>query len=121
MMPTIAVITLPKPSKKSRSSRRRSRGGSNEAPIDLEELTALKHSVCTDFVIRLDDDRVDIDFYEKAAIQRNVPLFTGIGAGQVDRNSVENLALAKAEIQATAETYVEAIKERGQYYFCQRL
>ena len=95
---------------KSRSSRRRGRGGEVEAAINLEELTALKHSVCTDYVIRLDDDKVDVGFYEKAAIERNVPLFTGIGAGQVDRNSVKNLEIAKVEIQATAETYVKAIR-----------
>jgi hypothetical protein len=95
--------------RKVRSSRRKSRVGSAEN-ISIEALTDLKHSVCRDFVIRLDDDRVPVSFYEKQAVTRNVPLFCGIGASQIDRNSIADTGAAMAQIGETAEQYVEAIK-----------
>lgn len=95
--------------KKNRSSRRRG-GGSAVPAIDLNQMTDLKHSVCRDFIIRLDDDRVPYTFYQEQAIQRNVPLFLGIGASQVDRNSIADLEIAKAEIGQTAADYTAAIK-----------
>ena len=95
--------------KKDRSGRRRG-GGAERAAISIEELTDLKHSVCRDFVIRLDDDRVPVAFYEDQAIRRGVPLFAGIGASQVDRNSIADLDAAKVEIAKTTRENVAAIK-----------
>ncbi len=97
--------------KRDRSARRRN-AGAKAAPsgIDLMQLTDLKHSVCPKFIIRLDADKVPIAFYEEQAIARNVPLTTGIGAGQVDRNSVGNLELAIQDIRETALEYVAAVK-----------
>jgi len=95
--------------KKARSSRRRGRAGGAEN-ISIEALTELKHSVCRDFVIRLDDDRVPVNFYEKQAIARNVPLFCGIGASQIDRNSIADTGAALSRIGETATQYVDAIK-----------
>jgi len=74
------------------------------------ELTDLKHSVCPDFIIRLDDDKVPLPFYADQAIQRNVPLFTGIGVSQVDRNSIADLGVAKQDIAQVAADSVTAIK-----------
>ena len=97
--------------KKDRSGKRRGNGGGDEKEaIDLLELTKLKHSVCRDFVIRLDDDRVPISFYEDQAIQQNTPLFAGIGAGQIDRNSIEDMDAARSDIKDAASEYVAAIK-----------
>ena len=95
--------------KKSRTSRRNSAKNDVES-ITLQELTDLKHSVCRDFLIRLDDDRVPISFYEQQAIARNVPLFAGIGASQVDRNSIEDIEGSKKTIKAVSQEYVSAIK-----------
>ncbi len=93
-----------------RPSRRRAQKTPDAGQIDLLQLTDLKHSVCRDFVIRLDDDRVPVSFYQEQAIARQVPLLTGIGASQIDRNSVEDMAQAKLTIRDTAENYVSAIK-----------
>jgi len=42
---------------------------------------------------------------------RNIPLTTGIGSCEVDRNSIDDLDLAKIELSAAAGDYVAAIKE----------
>ena len=78
--------------------------------IDLLELTDLKNDVCRDFIIRLEADKVPVSFYEEQAIARNVPLTTGIGSCQIDRNSVGNLDIAKLEIEETSREFVAAIK-----------
>ncbi len=96
--------------KKNRSSARRASKNKSSASISLLELTDLKHSVCRDFVIRLDDDRVPMSFYEQQAIDRKVPLFAGIGASQIDRNSIKDMDASRQSIKDTTVTYVEAVK-----------
>jgi len=98
--------------KKSRgATRRRSSGAATTGGIDLSHLTDLKHSVCRDFIIRLEADKVPLSFYEEQAIKRGVPLTTGIGASQIDRNSIPDLDIAKQEIHETADQFVSAIKQ----------
>ena len=98
--------------KKSRgATRRRSSGAAATGGIDLSHLTDLKHSVCRDFIIRLEADKVPLSFYEEQAIKRGVPLTTGIGASQIDRNSIPDLDIAKQEIHETADQFVSAIKQ----------
>ena len=94
--------------KVSRGARRRS--AAVASGIDLSQLTDLKHSVCRDFIIRLEADKVPVSFYEEQAIARGVPLTTGIGSSQVDRNSVGDLNIAKQDIQNTADAYVSAVR-----------
>lgn len=100
--------------KKNRSSRRRGAKGEATADLTLQGLTDLKNSVCPDFIIRLDDDRVPMPFYEEQAIARNVPLVLGIGAGQIDRNSIVDMAETRISIQETSTAYVDAIKNVAQ-------
>ena len=100
--------------KRNRSSRRRAAKNEDAGGITLQELTDLKHSVCPDYIIRLDDDRVPMPFYEEQAITRNIPLFLGIGASQIDRNSIEDMDATKAGIQDTSNAYVDAIKNVAQ-------
>ncbi len=95
---------------KNRKSRRRRSDGDSQSSIDLLQLTDLKYSVCINFIMRLEADKVPISFYEEQAIARNIPLTTGIGSGQVDRNSVGDLDIAKKQIRETALEYVDAIK-----------
>ncbi len=95
--------------KRARNSRRQSAAPTTSG-IDLLELTDLKHSVCPKFIIRLEADRVPMPFYQEQAILRGVPLTAGIGSGQVDRNSVGDIDLAKQDIRQTANEYVTAIK-----------
>ena len=96
--------------KKDRRSRRRSKGDADRSAISLQELTDVKCSVCPDFVIRLDDDRVPMSFYEEQAIAHGVPLVAGIGASQIDRNSISDMDAKRVSIRAEAEEYVTAIK-----------
>jgi hypothetical protein len=93
------------------ATRRRSSGAATAGGIDLSQLTDLKHSVCRDFIIRLEADKVPLSFYEEQAIKRGVPLTTGIGASQIDRNSIPDLDIAKQEIHETAGQFVSAIKQ----------
>ena len=90
--------------------RKRASKPASKETMSLQQLTEHKHSVCRDYVIRLHDDRVPMDFYESEAIARNVPLFAGVGASQIDRNSIENMARAKTETTAKAVEYTESIK-----------
>ena len=93
------------------ATRRRSSRAATPGGIDLSHLTDLKHSVCRDFIIRLEADKVPLSFYEEQAIKRGVPLTTGIGASQIDRNSIPDLDIAKQEIHETAGQFVAAIKQ----------
>ncbi|SLN67601.1 Uroporphyrinogen decarboxylase (URO-D) [Roseovarius litorisediminis] len=96
--------------RKGRASRRKIPEGANVDRGSLLELTEAKVSVNPVFIMRLEADKVDIAFYEDQAIQRNLPLTSGIGSPQIDRNSIEDLKAAKAEIRAQARSFVEAIK-----------
>ena len=49
-------------------------------------------------------------FYVEKAIEYDIPLFMGIGAGQIDRHSVVDLELARQDIKAVTSKYVDAIR-----------
>jgi len=100
--------------KKGRASRRKISKGANSDRGSLLELTDAKVSVNPVFIMRLEADKVDISFYEEQAIQRNLPLTSGIGSPQIDRNSIADLDAAKAEIADTARSFVDAIKRVGE-------
>lgn len=96
--------------RKARSSRRRSSGPDTAKGVDLLELTETKVSVNPGFIMRLEADKVDVTFYEDQAIQRNIPLTSGIGSVEIDRNSIDDLEAAKVEIVDAARSYVKSIK-----------
>ena len=96
--------------KKVRSSRRKTSDGMAPDKDKLIELTDAKVSVNPLFIMRLEADKVDISFYEEQAIKRNMPLTSGIGSPQIDRNSIDNLESTKVEIREEARSFVEAIK-----------
>ena len=96
--------------KKVRASRRRKPEGANANRGSLLELTDAKVSVNPVFIMRLEADKVNISFYEEQAIQRNLPLTSGIGSPQIDRNSIEDLDAAKAEFAEETRSVVDAIK-----------
>jgi len=91
-------------------SRRRKKQNTNKAEMNLEELFQVKYSVCPDYVIRLAEDRIPLDFYEQQATKHNIPLFLGIGATQIDRNSIADFNTAKLETENFTRDYVETIK-----------
>ena len=101
--------------KTSRSSRRRlTTQNSPSKELSFSELFAVKQDVCTDYVMRLHDDRMPLKLYQEQAIMRNVPIFIGIGASQIDFNSITNIDVAKEEIKRLSLEYVESIKEVAQ-------
>ena len=79
--------------------------------VDLNELTDIKFSVCQKFMMRLEADKVDVSFYRDQSLQRNIPLTAGVGSTEVDRNSIEDLEMAKLQLGSAANDYVQAIKE----------
>ena len=96
--------------KKVRSSRRKTSKSVSPDKDKLIELTDAKVSVNPLFIMRLEADKVDISFYEEQAIKRNMPLTSGIGSPQIDRNSIDDLESTKVEIREEAQSFVEAIK-----------
>ncbi len=90
----------------------RRRGGRRNTSVDmsLTDLFQVKNSVCHDFVMRLAEDRIPISFYEEQALNENVPLFLGIGATQIDRNSIADQSTAKNDTAVFSREYVETIK-----------
>ena len=96
--------------KKVRSSRRKTSERMSPDKDKLIELTDAKVSVNPLFIMRLEADKVDISFYEEQAIKRNMPLTSGIGSPQIDRNSIDDLESTKVEIREEAQSFVEAIK-----------
>jgi hypothetical protein len=96
--------------KKVRASRRKSVEALSVGKVNLLDLTEAKVSVNPAFIMRLEADKVDISFYEEQAIQRNLPLTSGIGSPQIDRNSIEDLDATKAAFAELARIHVAAIK-----------
>lgn len=98
--------------KKGRAARRRGGGGDAAAPdrSGLLELTEAKVSVNPVFIMRLEADKVDIGFYEDQAIARNLPLTSGVGSPAIDKNSIEDMAAARAGMDKMARSHVAAIK-----------
>ncbi|WP_291730162.1 uroporphyrinogen decarboxylase family protein [Leisingera sp. F5] len=105
--------------KKVRRSRRR--GGTEASAAATPELapsenpallalTEAKVSANPVFIMRLAADKVDISFYEQEAIARNMPLTSGIGSPEIDRNSIEDLDATKAETREMARSHVAAIR-----------
>lgn len=60
--------------------------------------------------MRLEADKIDVPFYADQAIKLDIPLTSGIGSPQIDRNSIGDLKAAKANITEYAQVNVEAIK-----------
>lgn len=96
--------------RKARGSRRRSSEQNRAKGVDLLELTEAKVSVNSGFIMRLEADKVDVTFYEDQAMQRNIPLTSGIGSAGIDRNSIGDMEAAKVEIADAAGSYVKSIK-----------
>ena len=92
------------------SSRRRNPKTNDATRTTLAELFEAKNSVCRDYVIRLADDRLPAPFYVEKAIEENIPLFMGIGATELDRNSIADLESARTHLMDITSEYVAAIR-----------
>ncbi len=76
----------------------------------LAELIDFKLSVCPQFIIKLDADQTPVSFYVEQAIQHSKPLYLGVGATRIDRNSIVNHEIAQQELEDSAVEYAQAIK-----------
>ncbi len=97
--------------------RRHRRGNKNNSASNgeiqttsLAELIEFKLSICPDFIIKLDADEAPVSFYVNQAIHHSKPLYLGIGATRIDRNSIGDREAAKRELKDTAAEYAQAIK-----------
>ncbi len=59
--------------------------------------------------MRLEADMAPVERYVDAAIELKMPLYLGIGAARLDRNSTSDLAKAKLELHASARQRVRLI------------
>jgi hypothetical protein len=82
----------------------------NLSPDALTELIDFKLSLCPEFIIKLYADEAPVSFYVNQAIHHGKPLYLGIGATRIDRNSIGDREAAKRELKDTAAEYAQAIK-----------
>ena len=61
-------------------------------------------------MMRLEADKVDVALSRSVAATEYT-ITTGIGSGEVDRNSIEDLEIAREQLGKAAKDYVTAIKE----------
>ena len=97
--------------KKSRRSKRRNKEAVGNHSDRLMELTNAKVSVNPIFIMRLEADKIDISFYEEQAIARNLPLTSGIGSPQIDKNSIKDIEIAKKNIREDARSFIKSISQ----------
>jgi hypothetical protein len=85
-------------------------GGAESKPDALTELIEFKLSICPEFIIKLEADEVPVSFYVERAIQHSKPLYLGIGATRIDRNSMVDREVARRNLEDTVAEYARAIK-----------
>jgi len=67
-------------------------------------------------MMRLEADRVPFSFYEGQAIERGIPLTTGIGSSQIDRNSIGDINIEDVNGQSEfelIEIIIKTARENG--------
>ncbi|MBS1253101.1 MAG: hypothetical protein MAG451_02147 [Anaerolineales bacterium] len=85
-------------------------GGTKSSADAVAELIDFKLGVCPEFIIKLEADEAPVSFYVEQAIQRGKPLYLGIGATRIDRNSVLDREAAERDLEDIAAEYAHAIK-----------
>lgn len=103
-------VTKAKPRNR-RNARGRDSGATNTTTVSIEELSEAKFAANPVYIQRLYDDFVAVDFYRDLAIEKNVPLYAGIGSRQIDRNGISDMDEKKAELRDATLENVEAIKD----------
>jgi hypothetical protein len=77
---------------------RRRRAAPTEKAISFESLLEAKKQCCPWFMMRLEADAAPPERYADAAISHHMPLYLGIGAVRLDRNSVTDVAAARSTL-----------------------
>jgi hypothetical protein len=81
----------------------------------LSELIDFKLSLCPEFIIKLEADQSPLSIYVEQAIRREKPLYLGIGATRIDRNSIFDHEAAKSELEDLARNSAKAIKTVSEF------
>jgi hypothetical protein len=81
------------------------------SPISFESLLQAKNLCCPGILIRLEADAAPLEAYYQAATNLGMPLYLGIGAVLLDRNSVANLEVAQNELYALTRERAGIIKQ----------
>lgn len=68
----------------------------------FQSLLQAKKLCCPEFLMRLEADEAPAGQYVQAAIEQKMPLYLGIGAVRLDRNSVIDVDIAKRELHEIA-------------------
>lgn len=93
------------------ASRGRRKNRPANTAISFDSILAAKKLCSPHFLARLEADAAPLEDYVKAATELKMPLYLGIGAVRLDRNSVFDLAAAKVELFESAKERAEAIKQ----------
>jgi hypothetical protein len=80
----------------------------------LAEFISFKLSLNPNFILKLEADKWPVSFYLEQALRHNKPLYLGIGATRIDRNSITDRFVAKQEIEETITEYARAIETVSQ-------
>jgi hypothetical protein len=90
---------------------RRKRRPEKGPSISFESLLQAKKLCCPEFLMRLEADAAPIEHYVQAATDLKMPLYLGIGALQLDRNSVPDEDKAKHELHEIAQERAGLIRQ----------
>ncbi len=81
---------------------------------ELEALFAFKREICPEFVIKLAADQLPLPVYVEQAVQHGLPLYLGIGATAIDRQSRHGVTDVTQHLRHLATTYAQAIASVSQ-------
>ncbi len=97
------------PSAPTRGRRRRRPEG--DSAISFEKLLDAKKLCCPEFLMRLEADAAPAERYVEAAMTLKMPLYLGIGAVRLDRNSISDVVAAKRELHDIARQRAGLIRQ----------
>jgi len=82
----------------------------NLSPDALADLIGFKLNICPEFIIKLQADEAPVSLYVNQAIHHGKPLYLGIGATRIDRNSIGDRQVAIRELEEIAAEYAQSIR-----------
>ncbi len=100
--------------RKRRGATGESASGEGVSDMSFEKLLAAKKICCPQYLTRLEADVMSIEHYVEAAIRLEMPLYLGIGAVRLDRNSLTDLKLSCSELHVSAHDAAQQILKVSQ-------
>jgi len=85
--------------------------GPKPADMSVDDILDAKRVICPNFVIKLHDDTLPLEVYVLASKRFGLPLYVGIGATRLDRNSVVDIEAAAGELETDSRAYASAVLE----------